>query len=84
MAEYGRKHDQEILGFLLDKNSMCILWKSKIQMKSWALGPSHWNSSKGVHQIKNGWESESKNPSFVGEPLIILEYKLSFWKYIFE
>lgn len=84
-AECVRKHDQEILGFLTDKNSMCLVWKLEDSSEILSpQGPSQWDPCKGGHQIENWWECESKNTFFVGKPLISQEYKLSFWKYIFE
>ena len=69
----------------MDKNSMCLLWKLEDSSEILSpQGPSQWDPCKGGHQIENWWECESKNTFFVGEPLISQEYKLSFWKYIFE
>lgn len=37
-----KKHDQEILGFLMDKNSMCLVWK--LEDSSEILSPEVLNS----------------------------------------
>lgn len=41
-ADCIKKHDQEILGFLMDKNSMCLVWK--LEDSSEILSPQVLNS----------------------------------------
>lgn len=63
-AECVRKHDQEILGFLTDKNNMCLVWK--LEDSSEILSPRVLHSETHARRtsIENWWECESKNTFF--------------------